>query len=58
MVEVRQIREAIITSIPYVTSNYGQSPDPGQVYIPRAHIKALKLESNLIVGARGVGKSF
>lgn len=58
MAEVRQIREAIIAAIPYETSNYGQSPDPGQVYIPRAHIKALKLESNLIVGARGVGKSF
>lgn len=58
MNEVTRIREAIIAAIPYETSNYGQSPDPGQVYIPRAHIKALKLESNLVVGSRGVGKSF
>ncbi len=58
MVEVTEIHEAIIAAIPYETSNYGQSPAPGRVYMPRAHAKALKLESNLVVGSRGVGKSF
>lgn len=57
MTETAKIREAIIATIPE-TSNYGQSPDPGRLYMPRAHAKALKLESNLVVGARGVGKSF
>lgn len=58
MIDSTKIREAIIAAIPYETSNYGQSPDPGRVYLPRAHAKALKLESNLVVGSRGVGKSF
>lgn len=58
MNEVTRIREAIIAAIPDETSNYGQSPDAGRLYMPRAHAKALKLESNLVVGARGVGKSF
>lgn len=58
MNEVTRIRKAIIAAIPDETSNYGQSPDAGGLYMPRAHAKALKLESNLVVGARGVGKSF
>lgn len=58
MNKVTRIREAIIAAIPSETSNYGQAPDPGQVYLPRAHEKALRLESALVVGARGVGKSF
>jgi len=58
MNETKIIREAIAAALPYETSNYGQFPDPGRVYMPRAHAKALKLESNLVVGSRGVGKSF
>ncbi len=58
MVEPTVIRKAIMAAIPSETSNFGESPDPGQVYLPRAHAKALKLESNLVVGSRGVGKSF
>ncbi len=58
MNDVNGIREAIIAAIPYETSSYGQSPDPGGLYMPRAHAKALKLDSNLVVGSRGVGKSF
>jgi hypothetical protein len=52
------IRQAIISAIPYTTSNYGESPEQRQVYLPPAHVKALRLESNLVVGSRGVGKSF
>lgn len=58
MNDVDEIREAIIAAIPFETSNYGQSPPPGGLYLPRAHAKALKLDSNLVVGSRGVGKSF
>lgn len=53
-----QITQAIIDAIPYTTSNYGESPDQRLVYVPPAHIKALRLECNLVIGSRGVGKSF
>jgi len=58
MSESAAIRQAIIGAIPYTTSNYGESPEQRLVYLPPAHIKALRLESNLVVGSRGVGKSF
>lgn len=40
------------------TSNFGEAPAAGTLYVPPAHIKALRLEAGLIVGARGVGKSY
>ncbi|MDF3883648.1 hypothetical protein [Cupriavidus basilensis] len=58
MSEALRIRKAIIEAIPYTTSNYGESPEQRLVYVPPAHVKALRLESNLVVGSRGVGKSF
>lgn len=58
MPTVERIREAIIAAIPYTTSNDGQPPDARGVYVPPSHLKALRLESSLVVGARGVGKSF
>ena len=56
--QIRDAREAILKAIPSETSNFGEEPPAGGLYIPRAHVKALKLESSLVVGARGVGKSF
>jgi len=56
MTEVGAIRQAIIDAIPYRTSNYGESPDPRFVYVPPAHLKALRLESNVVIGSRGVGQ--
>lgn len=58
MNEVRAIRQAIIEALPLKTSNDGEAPDRRLVYVPPAHIKALRLECNLVIGARGVGKSF
>lgn len=52
------LRQAIIEAIPYTTSNYGEATDQRLVYVPPAHLKALRLESNLVIGSRGVGKSF
>jgi len=52
------IREAILAAIPSQTANYGESPKPEHVFLPAAHSKALRFEANLVVGARGVGKSF
>lgn len=58
MSDVRTIRQAIIEALPLTTSNHGEEPDRRLVYVPPAHIKALRLECNLVIGARGVGKSF
>lgn len=57
MGDVTALREAI-QEAPLETSNFGEAPQPGTLYVPPAHVKALRFESNLIVGARGVGKSF
>jgi hypothetical protein len=58
MTEANQIRNAIIAALPVETSNYGEVPKTGHLYVPPAHLKALRLESCLVVGTRGVGKSF
>ncbi|MDR1004682.1 MAG: ATP-binding protein [Prevotellaceae bacterium] len=51
------ILQAIIDAIPEKPFNEGIAPSPGQLYLPTAHQKSLQLYSNLVVGARGVGKS-
>jgi hypothetical protein len=58
MHDVTEIRRAIVDAIPMTTSSHGEAPDERALYVPPAHIKALRLECNLVVGARGVGKSF
>lgn len=56
MGDLQLIREAIINALPVENANFGD--EPAHIYIPPGHIKALRLESSLVVGARGVGKSF
>lgn len=58
MRDIQAVRRAIVEALPIETSNYGVAPQRRQVYVPPAHLKALRLECNLVVGARGVGKSF
>ncbi len=57
MNDVAKLREAILTSR-IESSNFGEEPLPGTLYIPPSHIKALRLDAHLVVGGRGVGKSF
>ncbi|GHU10649.1 hypothetical protein AGMMS50225_14560 [Betaproteobacteria bacterium] len=57
MSEAQILREAILAA-PLETSNFGEEPEPGTLYIPPSHQKALKLEASVVVGGRGVGKSF
>ena len=54
----KQLRDAIIAALPNDTSLHGRPPEPRHVYVPPSHIKALRLESALVIGGRGVGKSF
>lgn len=57
MISPLSVRQAILAA-PFELDNTGETPVPGTLYIPRAHRKALSRESVLVVGARGVGKSF
>jgi len=54
---VKDIRQAILAA-PLETANFGETPNAANLYIPTSHTKALRLESHLVVGGRGVGKSF
>jgi len=55
--QVLKIREAILAAT-LETSNFGKTPEPGTMYLPLSHIKALRLEAHVVVGGRGTGKSF
>jgi len=55
--EAKKIREAILNA-PLDTSNFGEVPEPKTLYQPPAHLKALRLDAQVVVGGRGVGKSF
>jgi hypothetical protein len=56
MSNVQFIRQALVEALPIATSSYGEEPHPGHMYVPSAHVKALRLECNLVIGARGVGE--
>lgn len=57
MTDVAAIRDAILAA-PLETDNAGEKPKPGTLYLPLSHYKALRLEATVVVGGRGVGKSF
>ena len=57
MTDVQALRNAILAA-PLETSNFGEAPEPGTLYIPLSHLKALRLDAHVVVGGRGVGKSF
>ncbi len=38
--------------------SFGGQPNAANLYIPPSHLKALKLETSVVIGGRGVGKSF
>jgi hypothetical protein len=47
----------MVNILPVEPFNSGKAPAPQEMYIPQAHKESLRLTSNLIIGARGVGKS-
>ncbi|MFT8711013.1 MULTISPECIES: hypothetical protein [Acetobacteraceae] len=57
MTDAQYRRDAILSAL-LETSNFGETPAPGILYLPRSHLKALRLDAQVIVGGRGVGKSF
>lgn len=52
------IRKAIINALPVDTAESGKKINRKDVYTPLGHLKALHLECSLVIGGRGVGKSF
>lgn len=57
MSEAQRLREAILAA-PLETGNHGEAPQSGTLYVPLSHLKALRLDAHVVVGGRGVGKSF
>lgn len=57
MTQAQKLREAILAA-PLETSNFGETPQAGTLYLPPSHLKALRLDAHIVVGGRGVGKSF
>jgi hypothetical protein len=57
MTKPKELREAILAA-DLGTSNFGETPKPENLYLPPAHLKALRLDAHVVVGGRGVGKSF
>jgi hypothetical protein len=57
MSDAQALREAILAAS-LETSNFGEEPQPGTLYVPLSHLKALRLDAHVVVGGRGVGKSF
>ncbi|AOU98353.1 hypothetical protein BI364_10605 [Acidihalobacter yilgarnensis] len=57
MTQAQKLRDAILAA-PLETSNFGETPAPETLYLPPSHLKALRLDAHVVVGGRGVGKSF
>lgn len=57
MTLAQQLREAVLEA-PLETSNFAEAPKPGTLYLPPSHLKALRLDAHVVVGGRGVGKSY
>lgn len=55
---IATLRQALLSVLPVDVSSNGTSPPLQDVYIPPAHLKALRLDVSLVIGARGVGKTF
>jgi hypothetical protein len=53
----KSVLKSITEILPKETSNSGKPLELRELYIPPAHRKALQIYSNIVVGARGVGKS-
>jgi hypothetical protein len=53
----QELRLAILNA-PLETSNFGETPEATTLYLPPSHLKALRLDAHIVVGGRGVGKSF
>ena len=56
-VPLTELRRDLIDALPSDVAQESEEIPPTQLYFPWSHSKALRLESSLVIGARGVGKS-
>lgn len=57
MTDAQALRAGILAAS-LETSTFGETPAAGTLYVPPSHLKALRLDAHVVVGGRGVGKSF
>ncbi|MCC6156590.1 MAG: hypothetical protein IT350_00960 [Deltaproteobacteria bacterium] len=57
-VDPKSARQSILETIPDSTSLHGRPPEVRFSYVPASHAKALDLDTQVVVGMRGTGKSF
>ncbi|WP_265653347.1 hypothetical protein [Verminephrobacter aporrectodeae] len=57
MSDARTLRAAILSALEE-TGSPGGELQPGALYIPLSHLRALRMDTSVVVGGRGVGKSF
>lgn len=58
MLDPQPIREALGALPTDVSSSIAEPPKPAEIYAPPGHAQALDPERSVVVGARGMGKSF
>lgn len=56
--DVTKLRNGLLSINPDVSHRATQPPTPSEIYAPAHHISALDPDNSLVVGIRGVGKSF
>lgn len=57
MTNIKAQRQAMLAA-DLTPISFGEQPNAANLYIPPSHLKALKLETSVVIGGRGVGKSF
>lgn len=57
MTEIQIQRQAMLAA-DLTPINFGEQPNAANLYIPPSHLKALRIETSVVIGGRGVGKSF
>lgn len=59
LLSATDLRELLLVSIPTETSaEMGDAPDLNQLFVPKSHARALKINVPIVIGDRGAGKSF
>lgn len=56
--DIEDLRKGIVAIDPAVSHRAIEPPAPSEIYAPSHHIAALDPDNSLVVGIRGVGKSF
>jgi hypothetical protein len=56
--DAAELRQGLLSINPDVSHRATEPPTPAEIYTPTHHISALDPDNTLVVGIRGVGKSF